>query len=241
MSAVSRVSVPGAGPEGPKVWAVRPPAAGPRNASTLDAAERRRAAALRRPGDRALFAAAHTALRQLLGERLDMRPAEVPLTRLPCPGCRGPHGRPAVAGAAGERLHFSLSHSGGLALIVLADRPVGVDVEQLPQPRTAMDASRALHPVEQRELTRLAGSDPAACAVAFARCWTRKEACLKATGEGLGGAGPRTLLVGTGPRPRVPAGWWVADVPVPAGYAAACALPDSAATSASASSARQHR
>ncbi|GGM15633.1 hypothetical protein GCM10010129_69820 [Streptomyces fumigatiscleroticus] len=215
-----------AGPaRGPLLWVVRTPEPGaPPDGSALDVLdedERRRAAALRRPAERALYVAAHGALRRVLGTYLGLPAASVPLTRLPCPGCGGPHGRPAVAGPAGADLHFSLSHSGGLALLALARVPVGVDVERVPGPALAEDAARSLHPAERAELARVSpGSRPGA----FARCWTRKEACLKATGEGLSAAALRERYLGTGPRPAGLPGWTVTDVVVPAGWAAACVV-----------------
>ncbi|CAL9654459.1 hypothetical protein SUDANB145_06722 [Streptomyces sp. enrichment culture] len=225
-----------AGRRGASLWVVRAPAPdAPSHASlyaslyaVLDAAERRRAAALRRPAERALYVAAHGALRRLLGERLGLPPAGVALTRLPCPGCGGPHGRPAVAGPAGDALHFSLSHTAGLALLALAARPVGVDVERVPEPRLAEDAARSLHRAERAELARLsAGARPGA----FARCWTRKEAYLKATGEGLSGDALRGRYLGSGPRPAGLPGWSVTDVDVPAGWAAACVVREPARVS----------
>ncbi|MER8041244.1 4'-phosphopantetheinyl transferase superfamily protein [Streptomyces sp. NPDC094032] len=118
--------------------------------------------------------AAHTALRVLAGGYLGLGPAGLVFARLDCPGCGGPHGRPVLAGEAG-RLHFSLSHSGELALL------------------------------------------------AFARCWTRKEAYLKGTGQGLSGSGFADTVVGTGARPLPVPGWTLTDVRVPPGFAAACA------------------
>ncbi|MEU7053747.1 hypothetical protein AB0A67_36435, partial [Streptomyces eurythermus] len=98
MSAVTQVRP--AGRRDAFLWVVRAPAPdAPPDAAllgVLDPVERRRAAALRRPADRALYVAAHGTLRRLLGDRLGLPPAEVALTRLPCPGCGGPHGRPAV-------------------------------------------------------------------------------------------------------------------------------------------------
>ncbi|MFJ3953906.1 4'-phosphopantetheinyl transferase superfamily protein [Streptomyces libani] len=88
-----------------------------------------------------------------------------------------------------------------------------------------------------------AGVRPAA----FARCWTRKEACLKATGAGISEASLRTLRLGTGPLPARSPGWALTDLRVPAGYAAACAVREAAPsgesrpTRPSASSVRQHR
>ncbi|WP_416957771.1 4'-phosphopantetheinyl transferase family protein [Streptomyces sp. Agncl-13] len=207
---------------GPRLWVVRPPAAGaPLDMSVLDDGERRCAAALRRPAERALYVAAHAALREVLGAYLGLPAATVPLTRLSCPGCGGPHGRPAVAGPSGGTVHFSLSHSGGLALLGLAARPLGVDVERVPAPELVRDAARSLHPVERAELAR---TSPECRPVAFARCWTRKEAYLKATGEGLSGAALRGVYLGTGRRPAEPPRGRVADVDVPAGWTAACAL-----------------
>ncbi|MEV8019154.1 4'-phosphopantetheinyl transferase superfamily protein [Streptomyces sp. NPDC086554] len=186
----------------------------------LDAEERRRAAALRRPADREVYVAAHTALRQHLGRYLSVEPAAVEFVRLPCPGCGGPHGRPVVAGGAGP--HFSLSHTGGLALLAFADRPVGVDIELLPAASTVDDVAASLHPRERAELAALPAPERP---LAFARCWTRKEACLKGTGAGLAGDGLTALLVGTGPAPTPVPGWTVKDVAtVPEGYAAAVAV-----------------
>lgn len=190
----------------------------PLDVSLLDAEERRRAAALRRPADQELYAAAHSALRRRLGAHLGVDPVAVELVRLPCPLCGGPHGRPAVAGGAGP--HFSLSHTDGLALLAFADRPVGADVERLPSASMVADVATSLHPREQAELSELPAADRP---LAFARCWTRKEACLKGTGEGLAGGGMASLLVGTDAVPCTIQGWTLQDVPAPKGYAAAIA------------------
>ncbi|MER6348136.1 4'-phosphopantetheinyl transferase family protein [Streptomyces sp. NPDC001595] len=208
--------------QGPQLWVVRAPETErPDDDALLDESERRRASALRRPRERALHEAAHRGLRRVLGAYTGLPPAAVRLVREPCPGCGGPHGRPAVAGPAGARLHFSLSHAEGLALLALAAEPVGVDVERVPRARLAEDAAASLHRSEQAELARL---EAAARPDGFARCWTRKEAYLKATGEGLSGAALRDHYLGTGPRPAAPPGWTVTDVDVPLGWAAACAV-----------------
>ncbi|MGW6272436.1 4'-phosphopantetheinyl transferase family protein [Streptomyces sp. NPDC055060] len=202
----------------------------PLDVSLLDAEERRRAAALRRRGDQELYAAAHTALRRRLGAILGVDPAAVELVRLPCPLCGAPHGRPAVAGGVGP--HFSLSHTDGLALLAFADRPVGADVERLPSADMVADVASALHPQEQAELAELPNTERP---LAFTRCWTRKEACLKGTGEGLAGGGMAALLVGTAATPLPVTGWTVRDVSVPEGYAAAVSTSDGPAGSGAAS------
>ncbi|MGY0491001.1 4'-phosphopantetheinyl transferase family protein [Streptomyces sp. WG-D5] len=186
----------------------------------LDAEERRRAAAFRFDRHRVRYVAAHVALRTVLGERLGRAPGAVRFTRLPCPGCGGPHGRPALADAAGP--HFSLSHSGDLALVALADAPVGADVEELPAPEAAEDLTAVLHPRERAELAALA--DPGERRLGVARAWVRKEAYLKGLGTGLS-RGTEHDYVGTRPgSPGAPDGWSLYDVPVPHGYTAAVAL-----------------
>ena len=79
-----------------------------------------------------------------------------------------PGGKPSVPGGR----EFSLSHSGTLALIALADVPVGADIQQL-RPVTQAARSRVLTPGEREE------GD-------FFALWTRKEAALKCLGTGLG-------------------------------------------------------
>ncbi|KAF4406451.1 MULTISPECIES: 4'-phosphopantetheinyl transferase superfamily protein [Streptomyces] len=185
----------------------------------LDAGERRRAAAFVRDVDRRRYRVAHVALRRLLGGYLGRDAATVVLRREPCPGCGGPHGRPAVPGTP-PPLHFSLSHAGDLVLIAVAAVPVGADVEALPSASTAADVAAALHPGERAELAALPAADRPA---GFARCWTRKEAYLKGTGTGLA-EDPSVTYVGAGPEPARLPHWDLADVPVPAGYAAACAV-----------------
>lgn len=212
--------LPAAGyPREPRLWLARVGSFQP-DVSVLDAGERERAQAFRREQDRSLYVLAHVALRQLLGAHLDVDPAEVRLARADCPGCGGPHGRPILdPGRHPPGLHFSLSHSAGTALLAIADRPVGVDIEELPSAELVTEVAAGLHP---RECTELAALPLADRPSAFARCWTRKEAVLKGTGEGLGG-GAASLLVGTGEHPYPVPSWDFADVPAPVGFAAAVA------------------
>ncbi|MEU8433569.1 4'-phosphopantetheinyl transferase superfamily protein [Streptomyces sp. NPDC029216] len=183
----------------------------------LDADERERAARLLRPGDRRSYLASHLGLRVLLGGYLGLAPEEVRFVREDCLHCAGPHGRPAVAGGG---VHFSLSHSDGLAYFAFAGVPVGVDVEGLPSAAAVADVLTSLHPAETAEITALPEE---ARRAALARVWCRKEACLKATGAGLA-EGVAEPYVGSAPTPaRVP-GWTLGDLPAPAGYAAALAV-----------------
>ncbi|MFK4224821.1 4'-phosphopantetheinyl transferase family protein [Streptomyces sp. NPDC019890] len=183
----------------------------------LDAGETARLLAFQRDADRDAFAVAHVALRRLLGNRLGLAPEAVTLTREPCANCGGPHGRPVVPG---NPVHFSLSHTAGLVLIALAGAPVGVDVEGVPDPGTTMEVAAQLHPRERAELAALPTADRP---TAFARCWTRKEALLKATGAGLNEELSLTY-VGTGPQPAVNDDWLLSNLPTDPGHAAAVAV-----------------
>jgi 4'-phosphopantetheinyl transferase len=94
----------------------------------------------------------------------------------------GLHGKPTVED--GGDLHFNLSHSGEKALLgVTRDGEIGVDLEEV-RPRDHLEelARRFFAPEEVAELARVA---PADRQLAFFLCWTRKEAFLKAGGEGL--------------------------------------------------------
>ncbi|MFE0464226.1 4'-phosphopantetheinyl transferase family protein [Kitasatospora sp. NPDC058965] len=194
----------------------------------LDRAELARAAAFRRPVDRTLYEVAHVALRTVLAERLGARPAELRFGQGPCPGCGEPHGRPEVAGP----VEFSLSHAAGLAVIALADTPVGVDVEgrEVFAGQAGQEVAGMLHPAERAELDRVGASAPDRWSAAALRCWVRKEAYLKGTGIGLGrGAGAEYVGVGPGfgavaEGPAAPAGWQVHAVEVPEQYDAAVAV-----------------
>lgn len=186
-------------------------------ARVLDAGELEQAGRKLRPADRHRYTASHIGLRLLLGGRLGLAPAEVVLVREDCPGCGGPHGRPAVAGGG---VHFSLSHSGDVAYVALAPVPVGVDVEEVPSAQAVADVLGTLHPAETAELTALPEADRRA---ALARVWSRKEACLKGIGTGIG-LGLVEPYVGAGPAPAAVPDWHLTDLPSPPAYAAALAV-----------------
>ncbi len=129
--------------------------------------ELQRAARFVRPGDGRRYLASHAALRRVLGRRDGWR--------------TGANGKPALASPPP---HFNLSRRGGVALIgISATHEVGVDFEPL---QTMADANELaqLH-FTPRERDAVAREVGAARDSAFLRCWTRKEACLKATGCGL--------------------------------------------------------
>ncbi|MFF3752531.1 4'-phosphopantetheinyl transferase family protein [Streptomyces sp. NPDC002018] len=185
----------------------------------LDDRERARADAFVRPADGLLYTAAHVALRRLIACYTTARPEEVRFVREPCPGCGEAHGRPAVAPLP-PPLHFSLSHSGSVALVGVAGRPIGVDVQKLPRAETVEICSRALHPDERAELDGTPAGE--ARRELFGRIWTRKEAYLKGLGTGLSRS-PAEDYLGTDTG-RHPSEWTVLGVPCRATHAASAAV-----------------
>ncbi|MFJ8660960.1 4'-phosphopantetheinyl transferase family protein [Streptomyces sp. NPDC093795] len=201
------------------LWTLRPPPADSAAARALatgelDHAERRRADAYVRPGDRVQYLAAHLALRRVLAPYTG-----VPAWRLRFG--REAAGRPVLLGVP-RAPSFSLSHSHGLVLLGVARRPVGVDVQRVPPYATAELCRGALHPAEREELAAL--PEPR-LAEAFARLWTRKEAYLKGLGTGLA-RGLAADYLGESGRDgaRRPAGWVVLDLAGGPDHAAAAAL-----------------
>jgi 4'-phosphopantetheinyl transferase len=138
--------------------------------------ERRRAAAFHFERDRRRFAAARGILRELLGRYLGVDSSALVFVY-------GSHGKPALA-SPWEGLRFNVSHSGGLALFAFATgQDVGVDIEQeRPLPEMDSIAERHFSPLENAALQLLAEPERRR---AFFRCWTRKEAFIKAIGDGL--------------------------------------------------------
>lgn len=92
-------------------------------------------------------------------------------------------GKPTLEHDNAQHLCFSASHSRGLALIAVARREIGVDIEYIHREIDVLAiAGRFFSPPEVAALSRLPPEDHQ---VAFFRCWTRKEAYIKALGIGL--------------------------------------------------------
>jgi 4'-phosphopantetheinyl transferase len=157
------------------VWWAAPvdPDDAPSLVTLLDGHERERLTRLRRAADRGRYLAAHALVRLALGG--DGTTAAALTFDRTC-ACGEPHGKPVLPGGPG----FSLSHAGDLVgVAVCPDGAVGLDVEQL-RPLTDL-AAMAGHVHSPAELARHGTPDQET----FFRAWTRKEALLKATGEGL--------------------------------------------------------
>ncbi|MFF0506719.1 4'-phosphopantetheinyl transferase family protein [Streptomyces fimicarius] len=186
LAATAGTGEPAPPPAGtPTVWlapaAVVPDLPAGLTESVLSDEESEKAARFVHDRDRHTYVAGHLAVRLLLAARLGLPPREINLLREACPGCGKLHGRPAVAPRHG--LHFSLSHTRELAVVALAGRPVGVDVETLPAEPTIEQLVGQFHPAETASVRVL---PPALRPQGFARVWVRKEAYLKGLGIGLG-------------------------------------------------------
>lgn len=145
---------------------------------TLSVDEQARAARFHFPKDRARFIVARGVLRAILGRHLKRSPDELQF-------CYGPQGKPALTKeAGGDILCFNLAHSEGLALFaVTRGREIGIDLECL-RPHIA-DKEIAEHFFSPGEVATLRALPEHLQQAAFFTCWTRKEAYIKARGEGL--------------------------------------------------------
>jgi len=143
---------------------------------TLAADERERAARYRFDVHRRAFEACRSVVREILGRYLALAPAAVRFQY-------GPQGKPALPPDDGP-LVFSVSHSGELGLCAVArEGALGVDLERVRSLDDALAiAERFFSPAERDALRTL---QPPALATAFFTAWTRKEAFIKALGEGL--------------------------------------------------------
>lgn len=190
----------------------------------LNDTERARADRFFRPIHGVRFTAGRSFLRALLAAYLNQSPQEIAFEY-------GPHGKPTLAGGAG--LQFNLSHSGAEALCaVTTGDTVGVDIEGCRPSRDLVPiARRFFSSEEQAAFLALSAEEQIG---AFYRCWTSKEALLKAWGTGLTTPLDRFTVSLDPHAPRllemdVPGilhrDWYLYGVPVPAGYSATLAVP----------------
>jgi 4'-phosphopantetheinyl transferase len=146
--------------------------------AVLDPSERRRAAGFVFQRDHDRFVRAHAFLRRQLGAFLGMTPEAVPIV---APEWEKPF-------VDGSEARFSLSHSGGLAVLAITEgRDVGIDLE-LPDRSGSFrdeldDLARSC--MTAGELAALAGLPLENRIHRFLCFWTAKEARMKLTGQGL--------------------------------------------------------
>src|ERR1043166_2141935 len=128
--------------------------------------------------DRRRFIVVRALLRQLLAARLGVRPEAIELAA-------GARGKPALAGRfAASDLRFNVSHCQDVAVNAFSSgREVGIDVEAVRELPDADDV--AARWFSRQEYATYRALEPGDRALGFFQCWTRKEAFIKALGDGL--------------------------------------------------------
>ncbi len=182
----------------------------------LPAPEQARAGGLRLDAQRARFVVGRALLRAVaVGptalDAVELAPADLGIDV-------GPAGEPLGVGALAG-LFLTLAHSGDCVLAAVANRKVGVDVQQVREGQlNAALAARVCSPAELAHLDSVPEPDRLRV---FMTVWTRKEAYGKALGVGLDFA-LHSVTVSPGPVVSGAQGsWQVCDVEVGEGYAAA--------------------
>lgn len=141
----------------------------------LSSAEQAQSGAFANVTHRDRFIQCRAALRRLLAAHLGTSPSTLEIDY-------GKHGKPELRG--GSAIQFNVSHSDKLAVLALSPgHRVGVDIERV----------RAIAEIDHiagtrfsdEEIRDLASVAPEQRSRTFFRCWTRKEAFIKAIGEGL--------------------------------------------------------
>lgn len=125
---------------------------------------------LQKEPDKKLSLAAGMLARVGISRHLDIPPQEISFRR-------SKNGKPY---AVGLDIHFSISHSGTLAVCAISDKPVGIDVEQLKKVHLKV-ARRCFTEQEQAYVFEKKGSPQEK----FFEIWTKKEAYVKMMGMGV--------------------------------------------------------
>lgn len=198
----------------------------------LSPEERTRADRFRFEVHRNRFVVGRGLLRIILGRYCNVSPERLRFSY-------GPNGKPELAPDGNARreggaLHFNLAHSEGVGVLAITQTgPVGVDLEQIRRLRDFSGmVSQFFSTREAAEFSKLPWEQQPA---AFFNLWTRKEALLKATGEGIAHSLDRvevSFLPGEPARvlalpaePWAGGEWSLTELAISPAYAAALALP----------------
>ena len=195
--------------------------------SLLSVDERNRAERFHFEADRKRFIVRRGILRTLLSYYLGVEPGQIQF-------CYGKNGKPDLADTLGKgTIHFNLSLSEGVALYAFTrDREIGVDIELIRNiPEMEPIVAQYFSAGENDVFSALPKSKRKE---AFYDCWTRKEAFVKATGDGLSlplngfdvslapGEPTRLLRIEGDSGPA--SGWSIQDLKLVFGFAAAFAV-----------------
>lgn len=147
-----------------------------KNRHLLSAEECARAERFRQASDHDAYVVTRITLRRILAHHLKVEARAVEFAY-------GPQDKPMLREGTRIGLHFNVTHTNGLALIAVAEAPVGIDLEfrrnipdlaEIAASQFAPDEIAVLQAAARHERNEL-----------FLRCWTRKEAFAKATGDGI--------------------------------------------------------
>ena len=142
--------------------------------SFLSHGELERANRFRFPHLRRRYVVGRGTLRMLLGQYLSKPPADIALESAPL-------GKPRLVGEPSDGLRFNIAHSEDLALMAFArGREVGVDMEHERQGVDYREVAQRYFAAD--EIAALMDTPFVDQRPAFYRCWTRKEAYVKASG-----------------------------------------------------------
>jgi 4'-phosphopantetheinyl transferase len=195
--------------------------------ASLSPDERARADRFHFRVDRVHFVAARGGLRAVLSRYTGAAPHRLRFAY-------DEYGKPSLEGeAGGSRLRFNVSHSKGVALYAFAEgRAVGVDVEYVRGDFASLDIAE--HFFSRSEVAALRAVAEGERAAAFFDCWTRKEAYIKARGEGLSHPlhlftvsltpGRPAALLSTESEPQEAARWSLVELFPGEGFRAALAV-----------------
>jgi 4'-phosphopantetheinyl transferase len=130
-------------------------------------------------------------------------------------------------------IRFNLSHSSDVAaLAITRDREIGIDVEKIRRDHDLLDVAEHYFAPQERSALRLLSAEERY--FGFFRCWTRKEAYIKARGDGMSldlqgfsvslGADEPPALIASAEGPGELKRWKFANLELHQGYAAALAV-----------------
>lgn len=140
----------------------------------LSAAERTRLNGFYFSKDKQIFYQSHNALRLILSYYLSKKPSEIKYELTS-------YGKPYLSN---NRLQFNLSHTDTMAVIAVTEgADIGIDIENLNREVEFEDLAKRFFC--ETEYLKLVQAPPDEKKNAFFNCWTRKEAFIKAVGEGL--------------------------------------------------------
>ena len=194
---------------------------------TLSADELNRAERFHFQRDRHHFIVARGLLRAILGRYLRLAPHQLRFSYTP-------YGKPTLANETNrDRLQFNLSHSGEFAIYAMArDRRVGIDLEFVRPLANAEELAQRFF--SEREHAVFRALPASLKQKAFFTCWTRKEAYIKAIGEGLSlpldafdvsmAPGEPAAILSAQGDPREAARWSLEELTPGIGYVATIAV-----------------